>query len=325
MNVKKHHRQGRQKSWIAVAALFAVALSAQRVPTFHAGVFLVHVDAEVLERNNRPLPGLTKEDFRVLDGGQEQTIVSFSQTEQPLDLILLFDISGSMQKKVREVSAAAHEGLEELRPGDRVSVMVFSTKARVVAPFSVDFGEVERAIHRVLAFDFRGQTRIQDSIHEASNCFLQDKVQGHRRRAVLVVTDNFGRPSHRKTSILQNLWEAEALVCGLVVPNPAAKVMAPLSGAVPGRIGGMEDLVEKTGGDIIHSGHLERTFPEMMHRIRSRYTLYYRLPAGEVGSFRTIDVQLSERGRQHFPRARVLAQRGYRLQERDHYGLATRE
>ncbi|HEY1216104.1 MAG TPA: VWA domain-containing protein, partial [Bryobacteraceae bacterium] len=219
----------------------------------------------------------------------------------------------------------AHDGLQELRPGDRVSVMVFSTEARVVAPFSADFREVEEAIHRVLSLDFGGGTRIQDSIYAASHCFLRDKAQEHRRRAVLVVTDDFGRPSHRKTSIVENLWEADAVVCGLVVPNPAVRILAPLSGAVPGRIGGMEDLVEKTGGDIIHSGHLEKTFPEMMHRIRSRYTLYYRLPEGEVGSLRTIDVQLSERGRRHYPRARVVAQRGYRLQGRDRYGFATRE
>jgi VWFA-related protein len=136
VNWKKYAREVSQQKWIAVAASLAVILSAQTVPTFQAGVFLVHVDAEVLEQNNRPLAGLTKEDFRISDGGQEQTIVSFSQTEQPLDLILLFDISGSMQKKVKGVSAVAHEGLKELRPGDRVSVMIFSAKARVVAPFS---------------------------------------------------------------------------------------------------------------------------------------------------------------------------------------------
>src|SRR4051812_17863774 len=55
--------------------------------------------------------------------------------------------------------------------------MIFNTEGRVVAPFSADFGEVEQAIHRVLSFDFRGQTRIQDSIYEASNCFLRDKAQ----------------------------------------------------------------------------------------------------------------------------------------------------
>jgi hypothetical protein len=100
--------------------------------------------------------------------------------------------------------------------------MVFDTEARVVAAFSADFGEVEQAIYRVLLFDFHGRTRIQDSICEASNCFLRDMAKEHRRRAVLVVTDDFGRPSRRRISRLENLWEAEALVSGLVVPNPIA-------------------------------------------------------------------------------------------------------
>lgn len=307
-----------------MVALFIAPSFAQNVPTFRTGVFLVHLDAEVLGKNNRPLTSLTKDSFRVFDGGQEQNVVAFSEGEQPLDVILLFDISGSMRKKVKEVAAVAHKGLQELLPGDRVLVMVFNTEARVLGSFSTDIGQVEETIHRVLSLEFGGGTRIQDSIDDASNCFLQDRAHEHRRRAVLVITDDFGRPSHRKQSIIENLWEADTLVCGLVVPNPAARVLAPLSGAVPGRIGGIEDLVEKTGGDIIRSRHLETTFPQMMHRIRSRYTLYYRLPEGEVGSLRTIDVQLSAQGHQRFPDARIIARRGYRLQQRDRYGFASR-
>src|SRR5439155_10268315 len=96
----------------------------QASPTFHANVALVHVDAEVTDRDGRIVAGLSKPDFRVFDDGQEQHITGFSADLEPLDLILLFDISGSMRAVVQRVADAARDGLAELRPGDRVSVMV---------------------------------------------------------------------------------------------------------------------------------------------------------------------------------------------------------
>ena len=323
MTLTKHLSVRAQRNWIALAVLWAGILSAQNVPTFRTGVFLVHVDAEVLEQNNSPLTGLRKEDFRILDGGQEQTIVSFSEGEQPLDVILLFDISSSMRRQVKHVANVAHQGLHELRPGDCVSVMVFNTEAWTVAPFSTDPGQVEEAIHRVLRLDFRGGTRIQDAVYDAARVLIAAGNPYRRRRAVLVITDNLGIP-HRKSSAIESLWEADALLAGLVVPNRTAikGLLAPLGATRPG---GIEDLVAATGGDMIRSQALETDFPDMMHRIRSRYTLYYRLPEGDVGSLRTIDVQLSARGRERVPGAHILARRGYRLQERDHYGFATRQ
>jgi Mg-chelatase subunit ChlD len=79
-----------------------------------------------------------------------------SAEEQPLDLILLFDINGSMHHQMKKIAAVAHQGLGELRPGDRVAVMVFDTDTRVIASFSDDLSGVERSIERVLKLHFRG-------------------------------------------------------------------------------------------------------------------------------------------------------------------------
>jgi VWFA-related protein len=309
---------------LGLAFVFIATVSAQNVPAFRSDVFLVHLDAEVVDQNKRPLAGLTKDDFRILDGGQEQAIVAFSEGEQPLDLILLFDISGSMRIQVKKVAKVAHEGLRELRPGDRVCVMVFSTKARVVAPFTEDLDQVGEAINSVVKLRPRGGTRILESVSQAADHLLEyGDRDNRRRRAVLVTTDNIGQPSFHKKSIIEKLWEADALLSGLVVPSWAANLsIMRLAGGM--RVGGIEDLVEQTGGDIIRSNDLGASFPEMMHRIRSRYTLYYKLPDAKVGSLRQVDVQLSAQGAQRFPGARVVARHAYRLRERDQYGFSSR-
>jgi Mg-chelatase subunit ChlD len=103
-------------------------LSAQTAPTFRADVALVHVDAEVVE-SGRVLDSFGKDDFRILDERRPRPILHFSAGEQALDLILLFDISGSMRLVVGAVAAAARQALQELRAGDRVAVMVFNTRS----------------------------------------------------------------------------------------------------------------------------------------------------------------------------------------------------
>ena len=66
----------------------------------------------------------------VTDEGQPQTLVSFSHGDEPLNLILLLDISGSMQKHIELIAQTARDALAHLRPGDRVAIMVFAQTQR---------------------------------------------------------------------------------------------------------------------------------------------------------------------------------------------------
>src|SRR5205823_7737358 len=71
-------------------------------PVFRAGVALVRVDAQVTSRNNRIVSDLTRDDFEVLDENQPQKIVYFGRESEPLDLLLLLDVSGSMRRSIEE-------------------------------------------------------------------------------------------------------------------------------------------------------------------------------------------------------------------------------
>ena len=62
---------------VAAAALVTVALAGQQQPTFKTGTELVRVDVTVLDRNARPVPNLTVDDFVVLEDGVPQRIQAF--------------------------------------------------------------------------------------------------------------------------------------------------------------------------------------------------------------------------------------------------------
>ncbi|HXS96220.1 MAG TPA: VWA domain-containing protein [Candidatus Limnocylindrales bacterium] len=298
------------------ALLFASIAMAQDVPVFRSDVALVHVDAEVVSQDGRVLNGFTQAGFRVLDEKKPQSVAHFSETEELLDLILLFDISGSMKPKAAAVAAAAHEGLQELRPGDRVTVMVFNSRSRVVAPFSTDLAGVERSIQElVLAERFRGATFIQSALSNAATQFRAESRTG-RRRAVLVITDNFGQLTRREETLLRELWEADAVVSGLIVRSGAAKTFHSIMQATHPYLYavevGIHGIADKTGGDFIESHAPGDDFHEAMRRLRTRYTLYYPLPDGATpGTARSIRVELSEQAAARYPKARLRARTGY--------------
>src|SRR5678809_490764 len=74
-----------------------VGLALQQQATFRSEVAMVRVDAEVLNH------------------GQRREILHFAHQEEPLDVILLFDTSASMQPVVRRISQTANAALGELR------------------------------------------------------------------------------------------------------------------------------------------------------------------------------------------------------------------
>jgi VWFA-related protein len=300
-----------------LAALLVVAggVLAQEAPVFKTEVSLVHVAAEVTAPDGRVLTGFTKGDFRVLDEGREQPVLYFSAGDEALDLILLFDVSGSMRPKVQEVAEAAREGMLELRPGDRVAVMVFNDHTRLLLRFTDDLEAVQRSIQNdVLGLRFAGGTFIQSAVSDAAKRLMR-QPRTERRRAILIVTDDYGQRTRRESTVVRELWEADALLTGLIVRSKTVQTVRTIGTIMhPYLIGlqvGVKGIAAKTGGDFIQAGDAGAAFQESMHRIRSRYSIYYAMPEAKPGTPRTVHVELSAEAAKRFPKAKVRARTGY--------------
>ena len=297
-----------------IVLLNAVLTIAQDVPAFRSDVSLVHVDVEVTD-GSRLLTGFHKEDFLVKDNGTSQTILYFSQDEEPLDVILLFDISGSMRPKVAKVAASAHAAFAELRHGDRIAVMTFHNRSRLVAPFTEDLEQVERTIQEdVVQGRFRGGTRILAAVENAAK-HLSQEPRTQRRRAVLILTDDYGQRSRRASTVVHALWEADASLSGLIIRRPgetAVTTVARISNpALLMLQEGMDGVAEKTGGETMKADDAGDAFREIMHRLRLRYSIYYAMPPGKAGEQRQVKVELTGDALRSHSSARVRARKGY--------------
>ncbi len=283
----------------------------QDAPTFRADVRLVHVDVEV-RQDQKLVDGLTKEDFRVTDNGRVVPVLFLGHQEEPLDIVLLLDTSASMRPVMQRVADASKAALAQLREGDRVAVMAFDRDPELVEDFSSDFDAVERSIReRVLTRSFPMSTRIQEAVDAAARHFLSKsgaRTESNRRRAVLIVTDNLGMG--RESSAVPNLWEADAVLSGIIVKNAAMAVQYSVffPPSLLG-VGGMAGIAEKTGGDTVKLDDAGEGLKQMIQRLRLRYSLYYAAPAANAGEVRKVKVELAK------PRkgVKIRARSGYRV------------
>ena len=136
--------------------------------------------------------GLTKDDFRVLDERKEQPILHFSADEEPLDLILLFDVSGSMRAVVEKVAAAAREAFTNCARATASPSWSSIADSRVVSPFTeistLSSGPSTKTFLTAL------WRRHPHSVRRRRRCpALPAEKKTERRRAVLIITDNIGR------------------------------------------------------------------------------------------------------------------------------------
>ncbi len=298
------------------ALMCAVWLAAQTAPVFRAGVALVHVDADVT-LDGRTVTGLTMDDFRVFDEGRPQTVLHFASEQQPLDLILLFDFSFSMRPVVQSVAAAARQGFQELRQGDRVCIWAFNRRSWEIAPFTSDLDAVARTLEREVPNQrFAGGTWIRAAV-DAAALRLMKETKREGRRAVLIITDDYGTHPKREQSVVRDFWEADAILSGLIVRSASVQTLRTAGTILAPEMlllqagSGMKGIAAKTGGDTVHASDAGVAFQESMRRIRSRYSLYYPQPEGKPQTTRSIRVELSGDAAKRYPNARVRARTGY--------------
>lgn len=283
-------------------------------PVFRAGVSYVRVDVQVVN-GKRPVTDLLKEDFRVLDEGSPQTIEYFGREAEPLWVVLLLDVSGSMRPRVQEMGAAAREALRVLGPGDRVAVMLFGSQTKLTREFTSSYDEASSAILSASREkSLTAGSSINPAIVEAANYIGEKAANQPGRRAVVILTDNEGlnyQVNDEKT--LAALLEADTVLNGIV--SGKAKPPKPWGSGNPDfSPNDVFKLSRESGGEVLKAETAGPAFREMMERVRTRYSLHYRAPDAPPGTARRIQVELTETARRRYAKAEVRARSGYKAQ-----------
>lgn len=169
---------------------------------------LVTVPVRVTSRDARPLADLAQAEFRIFENDVEQRIAYFSSVDQPFTVALLLDMSYSTVFRLAEIQSAAMQFVAQLKPNDKVTVIAFDGKPRVLCQPTSDRRVLRLAIE---ATQTGNGTSVYDSIDLALNKQLGD-ING--RKAVVMLSDGVDTFSAKATKkdILRLVEEDDVLV-----------------------------------------------------------------------------------------------------------------
>lgn len=263
------HRAFLRPACFALLALAAVALAAQdSVATFHVDVKLVNIFVNVTDKNGAIVPGLTKDDFAVYEDGRPQEIAVFErQSEQPLNLILAIDTSGSVHKDMSEEAGAAKRFVRAiLRPQDQMSVLQFATEVHVLAQFTNKVSTIEHSLDHL-------QPDWASAVYDAI-CQGSALLGGKQGRKVLVIVSD-GEDTAKDSTYEQALEAAlrnEVMIYSLIdVPIEAS------AGRSTGGEHALITIAEQTGGKYfyVEDGGLDKAFAKVSDDLRTQYLIGY--------------------------------------------------
>src|SRR5687767_6901540 len=127
------------------ACVVGVPGAAGQQPVFRGRGDAVRVFVTVTDRDGRLITTLTRDDFEVRDEGTPQPITLFDNTPQPIRLIVMLDVSGSMEGNLPLLRNAAEQLFARLRPDDVVRVGTFGREVKISSSFTRDVNELRSA------------------------------------------------------------------------------------------------------------------------------------------------------------------------------------
>ncbi|HEY0348522.1 MAG TPA: VWA domain-containing protein [Pyrinomonadaceae bacterium] len=169
---------------------------------------LISIPVSVMDRDGKYIPNLTKDDFHVWEDGVEQKVAYFASTDKPFTVALVIDTSASTRYKLEEIQDAAIAFVNQLRPDDKVMVVSFDDKIRVLAQATSDRSMLRNAI---LQTRIGSGTRLYDAVDQVINQYF-NRVEG--RKAIVLFTDGVDTTSKHASyeSTVRDAEELDALI-----------------------------------------------------------------------------------------------------------------
>ena len=294
--------QFRVSSGFLLALLLVSSSPAADSPTFRADATLVKVETYVFNRKTKaPIADLQASDFVIHDETEPRPIVSFSKASGPLDLVFLMDVSGTMRDVLPSVAATAAGALAHLDRGDRAAVMAFGKRSSITQSLTGDFPSVVEGLRRIFNAPVGSDTDINQAVWAASDYLY--RAGGAANRGILVMTDNDQVTNVPDALVDEQLYEAGAVLDGLLVRG-----FVPVPHIVHS---GILHFADRTGGGVVEGAHPGAQLDEMIRRIKARYVLHFRPVETSSSAPRRIRVELTPAARRRYPDAVVRARSSY--------------
>lgn len=305
----KHHDKLTRRT--ALAGIAGAGWTAAQDPVIRVDVQLVNITFTARNKQGGLVGNLTKDDFTVFEDGKPQQINRFERdTDLPLTIGLLVDISGSMYNVIGTGKRAASEFFRKvLRPKDLAFLITFGSELELMQDLTSSQTALDRSLSQVegqrptrvmtqgpVPTTPRG-TRLFDAVYLAAEEKLRHEAG---RKVIVLLTDGADQGSfYKPADALKQAHLSDSVVYSFFYYEP-------MYGSDEGAL---KRLSADTGGrvfDVTRRGGLDQAFQQLQEEMRSQYALSYS-PTNDKrdGAFRRVEIKPRDNN------LRVQARRGY--------------
>lgn len=295
-----------------LASVHAAAVPFQEQPQTSAelpirvDVDLVNVLCTVTDKHGVLVTNLNKDDFEIREDGKKRQIRYFTrETDLPLTVAMLVDVSGSVRQVLGEEHAAAGRFFDTvLRPSDHALLLGFSSTMVLWQDFTSSSQRLKDALARLHAIPFRGLppvgqpmpgTLLYDAVYATAKGKLA-RVPG--RKMMLIISDGLDNGSEKHLDeAVEAVQATNTIVYGICYGHDYFGCSF------------LNNLAQPTGGRMFRAGKkqtLDQIFGIIEAELRSQYSIGFApLNPAHDGKFRKLRVRVLK------PKLRVAVRSGY--------------
>ncbi len=300
--------------WLAAQQPKPAAQQEEDLPVIKVDVDLVNVLFSLRDKKNALIGTGKKEDFTVFEDGKQQEVKVFArETDLPLTIGLLVDVSGSQDRLIPEERSAAGQFFEQvLRKKDMAFLISFGAEAELLQDLTGSprllregLGQLRLnagvgGLHPgpVPTAKQRG-TILYDAVVLAADEKLKQEVG---RKAIVLITDGVDVGStYTRQQAIEAAHRADTMIYSVY--------FADFRGFGGGGEGDLKRMAEETGGRFFSVGRnqtLSDIFRQIQEEMRSQYVIgYSSTNDARDGAFRKLEIRPADKN------LKVQARKGY--------------
>ncbi|HEY0458206.1 MAG TPA: VWA domain-containing protein [Pyrinomonadaceae bacterium] len=231
---------------------------------------LVTLTLTVTDIYGRYVSGLGKNAFTVMDNGQEQEITFFSDTDAPVSLGILFDVSGSMSgEKIGKARRALERFISTSHPNDEYFLIAFNNRAQLLLDRTRDGDAVLQKLTLV-------KPKENTALYDACYLGIEKVTRGsHQKKAMLIISDGQDNSSRYNFGEVRRLLkESDVVVYAVGIMDGRD------AGSAEGMQGQafLDELTSVTGGKAFYPStdvEMDEIFERIALELRHQYSIGY--------------------------------------------------
>jgi len=281
--------------------------------TIQVDVNVVNVLASVRDKRGGLVANLEKNDFTIFEDGKQQEIKYFArETDLPLTIGLLIDVSGSQRNLIDiERSAASQFFSQVMRKKDEAFLISFGEECELLQDYTNSARLLSQGMNGLrvssgvggfgpgpvpTAGDPRG-TVLYDAVFLAADEKLRTEVG---RKVIVLITDGVDEGSRKKIGeAIEAAQKADAVIYSIDYSDPRAYGYGGFGFGGGGGEGYLRQMSDATGGHVYKVGRnhsLQDVFQELQEEMRSQYSIgFSSTNEKRDGSYRKLEVRMANK------------------------------